>query len=237
MVRTGRHPFRILILAIAAVTGLAAGGLVLAARTTLTHASPSSTTAATVTGAKITIMSGACTGGGTEFCFNPELVTIAVGTAVVWTNQTGIGHTTSSCTSAACPGAPANTGANTWSKPVGAALGSTASVTFTSAGTYTYYCMIHGYVAMHGKITVTSTMGPKISKFTPTSGRVGTSVTITGRNLAHASQVTFNGTSATITSDSATKIVVKVPAAATTGHIVVTTAGGKATSSGVFTVT
>jgi uncharacterized protein (TIGR03437 family) len=96
--------------------------------------------------------------------------------------------------------------------------------------------MIHGYVAMHGKITVTSSVGPKISKLMPTSGAIGASVTITGHNLAHASEVTFNGTSAAITSNSPTKIVVKVPSGATTGHVAVTTSGGTATSPGVFKV-
>jgi plastocyanin len=223
--------------AIAAVIGVGAASLLAAARAPAPNPIRTSTTALATTGARVTIMPGACPGGGTEFCFKPESVTIAVGTAVVWMNETGIGHTTSSCTASACPGAPANTGANTWSKPIAAGLGSTVSVTFTSAGTYTYYCMIHGYLAMHGKITVTSSVGPKVSKFTPTSGRIGTKVTITGQNLAHASRVTFNGTSAAIISNSATRIVVKVPSGATTGHIAVTTSGGTATSPGVFTVT
>jgi len=184
---------------------------------------------------KITILPGACAGGGSEFCFKPESVTVGVGAPVVWTNQTGVGHTVTSCTTSACPGAPANTGSNTFNHSVGAANGSTASVTFTSPGIYTYYCMIHGYAAMHGKITVVA--APTIAKFTPSSGPPGTIVTITGSNLAHATRVTFNGLAATISSDTATKIVVKVPATATTGRIAVTTKGGTATTSVAFTVT
>lgn len=238
MARTRGHSFRILILAIAAITGFAAAGVVLVTRAPVTNATLTSARAATATTASITIVAGSCAGGGFEFCFKPESLSVAVGTTVVWKNQTGIGHTTSSCTSAACPGAPVNTGSNTWSKPIAAAAGSTASFTFTSAGTYTYYCMIHGYAAMHGKIIVgNSGTAPAISKFSPLSGPAGTRVTITGHNLAGATHVTFNGTSATIRSDSATRIVVKVPTGATTGHIAVTTAGGTATSSKVFTVT
>src|SRR6266511_3924968 len=78
---------------------------------------------------------------------------------------------------------------------------------------------------------------PTITSFTPTAGPVGTSVTITGTNLSGATSVKFNGVSVTITSNTATQIVTKVPAGATTGKITVTTAGGTATSATNFTVT
>jgi Ca2+-binding RTX toxin-like protein len=77
---------------------------------------------------------------------------------------------------------------------------------------------------------------PTITSFDPTSGPVGTSVTITGTDLSGATSVTFNGMAATITSNTATEIVTTVPADATTGPITVTTAGGTATG-GTFTVT
>src|SRR5947209_1310473 len=80
---------------------------------------------------------------------------------------------------------------------------------------------------------------PTIASLSPTSGPVGTSVTITGTNFGATqgtSTVTFNGTAATPTSWSGTSIVVPVPAGATTGNIVVTVGGGP--SNGVaFTVT
>ncbi len=237
MLGTARHSLRVLVVTVAAVSGLGAVGLLIAGLTPPAKATLTSARVPVVTGAAVTIKDGTCSGGGTEFCFSPESVTIAVGTAVVWTNETGINHTTSSCTSSACPGASANTGSQTFSNPVGAANGSTESVTFTSAGTYTYYCMIHGYVAMHGTITVTGAVTPKISKFTPKSGNAGAKVTITGKNLAHASAVTFNGTAAVITSDTATKIVVTVPAGATSGKIEVTDPDGTAMSSRSFKVT
>lgn len=98
--------------------------------------------------------------------------------------------------------------------------------------------MIHGYAAMHGKIIVGSAPPkPTIARFTPTSGAPGAKVTITGKNLAGASQVTFNGTAAAITKDSATRIIVKVPAGATTGKITVVTPAGSVVSSKVFKVT
>jgi Ca2+-binding RTX toxin-like protein len=77
---------------------------------------------------------------------------------------------------------------------------------------------------------------PTITSFDPTSGPVGTSVTITGTNLSGATTVTFNGVGGTITSNTATEIVTTVPADATTGPVSVTTAGGTEMG-GTFTVT
>jgi plastocyanin len=225
---------RMLIATLSAVVVFASLGVILASRAPVARATlTGARTAATST--KISIRPGACSGGGTSFCFKPESVNIAMGGTVVWTNASGVGHTASSCTASACPGAPANTGSNTFSFAIGAANGSTGSFTFTSAGVYTYYCMIHGYAAMHGKITVFA--APKITSFAPTSGAPGATVAINGQNLARASRVTFNGTAATISTDTATKIVVKVPVGATTGKIAVTTPGGTVTSAATFSVT
>jgi hypothetical protein len=78
---------------------------------------------------------------------------------------------------------------------------------------------------------------PKITGFSPSSGAVGTVVTISGTNLGKATSLTFNGVAATITTDSASTITAAVPAGATTGPIAVTTAGGTGTSGTNFTVT
>ncbi len=84
------------------------------------------------------------------------------------------------------------------------------------------------------------TITPTISSVSPTSGAVGTSVTISGTNFQASqgsSMVTFNGTLATPTSWGATSISVPVPAGASTGNVVVTI-GGVAASNGVpFAVT
>jgi plastocyanin len=216
----------------AAAAGLAVLAGVVAA-TRVPAAAPGSQTTSTST--SISIIFGSCSGGGTEFCYKPESAKASLGSPVVWTNNSGVGHTATSCTSSDCPGAPANTGTDTFNVSIGATTGSTGSFTFTHPGTYYYYCMIHGYSAMHGKITVLQP--PVIKSFSPTSGSVGTSVTITGKHLAHATAVKFNGTPATISSDSKTQIVTSVPSGATTGPISVTTAAGTATSATSFTVT
>lgn len=80
---------------------------------------------------------------------------------------------------------------------------------------------------------------PTISSLSTTSGPVGTSVTVTGSNFGATqgtSTVTFNATAATPTSWSATSIAVPVPAAATTGPVVVTV-NGQASNGVTFTVT
>ena len=78
---------------------------------------------------------------------------------------------------------------------------------------------------------------PTISSLAPTSGRVGTNVSITGTNVNGATAVRFNGTSATIfTVNSASSISATVPAGATTGKVTVTTPGGTANSAQNFKV-
>jgi hypothetical protein len=72
------------------------------------------------------------------------------------------------------------------------------------------------------------TGAPNIASLSPSSGRTGTQVTITGANFGTnqgASTVTFNGTPAVPLSWSSTSIVVPVPAGATTGSLVVTVSG------------
>lgn len=71
---------------------------------------------------------------------------------------------------------------------------------------------------------------PTITSISPSSGAVGTSVTITGTNLTGAS-VTFNGTSATVTSNSGTSITTTVPAGATSGPVTVDNGIAKASTS------
>ena len=78
---------------------------------------------------------------------------------------------------------------------------------------------------------------PTITSFTPTSGPVGTGVTITGTNFTGATAVTLNGAAVTYTVVDAATITFTVPVGATSGTIAVTTPGGTATSTGTFTVT
>jgi uncharacterized repeat protein (TIGR03803 family) len=121
------------------------------------------------------------------------------------------------------------------------------SATFTvSSDTYLTATLPSG--ATTGFVTVTTPGGalksnrkflvtPSILSFSPSSGPVGTPVTITGTSFTGATKVTFGGVKATTFSvDSDTQITATVPTGAKTGKIQVTTPGGIATSSGTFTV-
>jgi hypothetical protein len=77
-----------------------------------------------------------------------------------------------------------------------------------------------------------------ITNISPSSGAVGTAVTITGTNFGASqgtSTVTFNGTTAVVNTWSATSITTTVPSGATTGNVVVTV-GGQASNGVSFTV-
>lgn len=79
-----------------------------------------------------------------------------------------------------------------------------------------------------------------IIDFTPHSGPVGATVTVSGTGFSTTpiqNSVAFNGAAATASSSTATQIVTAVPDGTTTGPISVTTPGGSASSSTSFTVT
>ena len=86
-----------------------------------------------------------------------------------------------------------------------------------------------------GATTLTSSkmfqVTPTVSGFTPASGHVGASVTISGTGLIQATKVTFNKKQATFTVNSDSQITATVPTGATTGKLAVTTNGGGIASS------
>ncbi len=156
--------------------------------------------------------------------FTPTVGPVGTGVTITGTNFgststvffNGVQATISSATS---------TTINT-SVPAGATTG---PITVTTAG---------GSATSSTNFTVT--IPPIISNFSPTSGPVGTAVTINGQHfdpVAANNQVKFNGTSAIITSATTTTIQTTVPLGATTGPITVTTSQGTGTSSQSFEVT
>ena len=96
---------------------------------------------------------GGCTPTATKVCmaaatFNPTNLTITAGTPVTWQNGTAITHTVTSSAS--------STEAFSSGSVAG---GGTFNHTFPTAGTYNYFCTIHGAdgtppIGMHGTITV-----------------------------------------------------------------------------------
>lgn len=108
-----------------------------------------------------------------------------------------------------------------------------SSIGFTTAATSLNAALPAAYAG------TTSGSVPTVASFSPASGTVGASVTITGTNFSTTlanNTVKFNGTTATVTAATATSLTVTVPSGAKTGSVSVTTAGGTATSVGSFTV-
>jgi hypothetical protein len=103
--------------------------------------------------------------------------------------------------------------------------------------------------ALTGSVTVTTgttiltsiqtfKVKPTLVSFKPSSGPVGTPVTITGTGLTQTTKVTFGGVAATnFTVNSDSQVTANVPTGAMTGKIVIKTNGGSAASKTDFTVT
>jgi IPT/TIG domain len=101
---------------------------------------------------------------------------------------------------------------------------------------------VYHYDAVGNLLSITRSTPTQVNviEFTPDAGPVGQSVTIYGTGFsatANQNTVTFNGTTASITSAATTQLVVTVPGGATTGTIAVTSPNGSDTSSTSFTVT
>ena len=108
----------------------------------------------------------------------------------------------------------------------------THSITASWPGNSTYPAITSNTVSQYIQNTAA------IYSLSPTSGVIGTSVTIAGTNFGASqgtSMVTFNGTAATITNWSATSITAVVPSGATTGNVMVTV-NGNASNGAPFTV-
>ncbi len=77
---------------------------------------------------------------------------------------------------------------------------------------------------------------PAISNFTPTTGTVGTPVTITGSNLSNLQTLTIGGVNAVpVSNDGSTLVAIVMPGAAT-GSVIAGNADGTATAGGPFTL-
>jgi uncharacterized repeat protein (TIGR03803 family) len=138
---------------------------------------------------------------------------------------------------------------------LGQGFNGATSVSFFNGVSATFHIVSDTYLtatlpagALTGFVTVKTLTGtlksnrqylviPQITTFTPTSGIVGSSVTINGVSLTQATKVMIGGKAATFTVNSDIKITATVPAGAKTGQkITITTAGGTATSAAAFTV-
>lgn len=125
-------------------------------------------------------------------------------------------------------------------------FGGTEATTVVRSGTTSLTATVPSG-ALTGSVTVTTgktiltssqtfKVTPALTSFTPPSGPVGTSVTISGTGLMQATKVTFNKISASFTVVSDSEVTATVPTGGTTGKIAITTKGGSATSTTSFTV-
>ena len=131
----------------------------------------------------------------------------------------------------------AQTAGTAASTPVYVRLAGTTAGTFAGNIALTSTGATAQAVAVTGTVTAAATPVPTITSFSPASGPVGTTVTVTGTDFTGATGATLNGLAVTsFVVVSATSVTFAVPAAATSGVIVVTTPGGAATSATSFTV-
>src|SRR5439155_10000266 len=91
--------------------------------------------------------------------------------------------------------------------PSGATTGTISATTAAGTGTST----------SSFSVTPAGSVPPAIASFAPTSGAVGTAVTLTGSNFTGTTAVAFNGAAASFTVVSDSRIDTTVPSGATTG--------------------
>ena len=119
-----------------------------------------------------------------------------------------------------------------------------SSVTFASQYGVTYLVFVNGYDNMEvGNFGITLSCAtppaaPVIASLSPATGPVGSTVTVTGSNFNSATAATINGLAVnSFTVVSATTITFIIPAGATPGNVVITTATGIPSNGMMFTVT
>jgi plastocyanin len=171
------------------------GTITVVAATTPTTASTTSTTVPTIVPTTIThsrtarnapsaeaathqvAIDGSPNCGTSMFCYTPPSLTVTEGDTVAWTNNSTAPHTVTRCDASACSGNGPGTGGESGPSSPTINPRGTFSFTFTSLGTYLYYCEIHGYAMMHGTITVVAATTPTTSSTTSTT--IGSSTTTT----------------------------------------------------------
>ncbi len=117
------------------------------------------------------VISSSC--GADIFCFEPSTISVDAGGTVTWVNRSGADHVIARCDASACSGTGPGTGTGRGPQAIDVPPGQRASFVVAGAGTYNYYCTIHGFAAMHGSITV----APVITTTTPPTTTASTIAT------------------------------------------------------------
>jgi endonuclease G len=90
---------------------------------------------------------------------------------------------------------------------------------------------------LRSKVDAEPAAAPSIISFTPSSGPISNSITVTGAALDTITNVAFNGTSAAYTITGTNQLTAVIPIGASSGPITVRGLGGSATSVGSFVLT
>lgn len=114
----------------------------------------------------------------------------------------------------------------------------TSRLSFRAVAGTTYRIAVDGYGSETGNISLslTESLLPAITSFSPSSGCPGTAVTINGFNFTGASAVTFGGVSSSYSVVNDGQIVATLPSNAVSGSIGVASSTGSAQSSSRFSV-
>jgi len=126
-----------------------------------------------------------------NYAYSPADLTVPVGTTVTWVNQDSVGHTVTE----GDPNSPKQPSLRVFDSSGEAVTGKVAligagqswSYTFTTPGTYEYYCIVHPY--MIGHITVGPVSGSNSSQGSGYGDLTNFTITFTGRDLVGLSAV------------------------------------------------
>ena len=116
------------------------------------------------------------------------------------------------------------------------ALGGLPTTTTKAAGGTTTTIATSSSVGPQARAHRGRRSSPRIDRVVPSSASPGQIVRVFGRRLARATSVLFNGTPATVTADRGRSLEALVPEGATTGPIMIVTAGGSVSTSGAFVI-
>ena len=145
----------------------------------------STATTEAVTNSSSSATSNATTVYIVNFAYSPADITVPVGTTVTWINQDSVGHTVTE----GDPNSPKaanlrmfdSSGEATTGKVALMGAGSSWSYTFTTPGTYEYYCIVHPY--MIGHVTVTSASASSSSTGQGYSDLTNFTITVSGSDI------------------------------------------------------
>ena len=120
-----------------------------------------------------------------NYAYVPADLTVPTGTTVTWINQDSVGHTVTegdpNSSKQAKLRAFDSSGEAVTGKVALIGAGESWNYTFTTPGTYEYYCIVHPY--MIGHITVSPTTGTNASQGPGYSDLTNFTITLTGQSL------------------------------------------------------